>query len=121
MTLSFEKDGKDLILCYSPAMGIGDISDRLATEDGVWIKNTFFVNGKLLRDSEEWEDTLRFVIGAVGDAYTLISPDVICTEHDFFFSNEIKLKQQMFVAYRIIVYYYNREMHSKQEKNFTKK
>ena len=102
MTLSFEKDDKDLILCYSPAMGIGDISDRLATEDGVWIKNTFFVNRELLRDSEEWEDTLRFVIGAVGDAYTHISPNVICTEHEFFFSNEIKLKQQMFVAYRNI-------------------
>ena len=102
MTISFEIAEKELILCYSPAMGTGDISDRLYSGEDVWIKNTFSVNRKLLRKSEEWEDTLRFVIGDVGASYTLINPDVVCTAHKFYFSNEIKLKQSMFVAYRNI-------------------
>ena len=102
MAVSFEKTEKELILCYSPEMGIDYIINRLSSGEDVPIKKTFFVNRKLLRGSEEWEDTLRFVIGDVGTLYTLVNPDVVCTEHKFYFSNDIKLKQSMFVAYRNI-------------------
>lgn len=105
-SISFESSESELILCYAPAMEIDDIAKRLSTEDGFQIKNTFYVTKELLRkiaDSEDdWEETLRFCIGQVGEKYTLLNSDVIGTEHSFYFGNEIKLKPEMFVAYRNI-------------------
>lgn len=104
MTISFEKVNKELILCYSPAMGTGELVDRLSSGEEIWIKHTFVVKKSLLRNSDEpdFEDTLRFCIGSFDDSYTLLNPEVINTDHKFFFSNDIKLKQSMFVAYRNI-------------------
>lgn len=104
MTISFEKKDNELILCYSPAMGIGELSNRLSSGEDLWIKRTFQVNKTHLRETDEddFEESLRFCIGSVDDSYTLIDPDVVNTNHKFFFSNNIALKQQMFVAYRNI-------------------
>lgn len=104
MTISFEREDKELILCYSPEMGTDEIADRLSSGKEVWIKHTFVVNKSLLRDSDssDYEDNVRFCIGSVDDSYTLLNPEVIKTDHKFFFSNDIKLKQSMFVAYRNI-------------------
>lgn len=104
MTISFEREDKELILCYSPEMGTDEIADRLSSGKEVWIKHTFVVNKSLLRDSDssDHKDNLRFCIGSVDDSYTLLNPEVIKTDHKFFFSNDIKLKQSMFVAYRNI-------------------
>lgn len=104
MTISFEREDKELILCYSPEMGTDEIADRLSSGKEVWIKHTFVVNKSLLRDSDssDYEDNMRFCIGSVDDSYTLLNPEVIKTDHKFFFSNDIKLKQSMFVAYRNI-------------------
>ena len=104
MTISFEREDKELILCYSPEMGTDEIADRLSSGKEVWIKHTFVVNKSLLRDSDgsDFEDTLRFCIGSFDDFYTLLNPEVINTDHKFFFSNDIKLKPSMFVAYRNI-------------------
>lgn len=105
-SISFEKFGNKLILCYTPAMGLNDIKKRLDTEDGISIKSTFWVTNDLLfatADAEDdWEETLRFYIGIIGESYTLLDSDVIGTKHSFYFSNEIKLKPEMFVAYRNI-------------------
>jgi len=104
LTISFEREDKELILRYSPEMGTDEIADRLSSGKEVWIKHTFVVNKSLLRDSDssDYEDNLRFCIGSVDDSYTLLNPEVIKTDHKFFFSNDIKLKQSMFVAYRNI-------------------
>lgn len=86
-------------------MGLDDITKRLDTEDGVSIKHTFWVTKDLLcEDVEEddWEETLRFYIGAVGEAYTQLDSEVFSTDHSFYFGNEIKLKPEMFTAYRNI-------------------
>ena len=85
-------------------MGTGELADRLSSGEEIWIKHTFVVNKSLLRDSDEsdFEDTLRFCIGSVDDFYTLLNPKVINTDHKFFFSNDIKLKPSLFVAYRNI-------------------
>ena len=100
LTISFEREDKELILRYSPEMGTDEIADRLSSGKEVWIKHTFVVNKSLLRDSDssDYEDNLRFCIGSVDDSYTLLNPEVIKTDHKFFFSNDIKLKQSMFVA-----------------------
>lgn len=106
MSIEFKKiDGK-LILVYVPAMGIGDISRRLSTEEGVQIKNTFQVTDSLLYEFDETQDnleeTLRFCVGTVGNCYTRLDSEVFGTKHSFYIGNEIKLKPQMFTAYRNI-------------------
>ena len=106
MSIEFKKiDGK-LILIYIPAMGIDDIKRHLNIEEGVSIKHTFFVTKELLcediDEKDDWEETLRFYVGTVGKDYTQLDTNVFGTKHSFYFSNEIKLKPQMFVAYRNI-------------------
>ena len=103
-SISFEVAGSELILCYSPAMGSEDILKRILDGEDFNIKHTFSVNKASMRDSNEddFEETLRFCIGTVGDSYTQIDSEAIGTDHQFFFSNDIKLKPEMFIAYRNI-------------------
>lgn len=106
MGISFEKHNKQLVLHYTPVMGLDDITKRLDTEDGVSIKHTFWVTKDLLcedvEDDDDWEETLCFYIGTVGEAYTQLDSEVFGTDHSFYFGNEIKLKPEMFTAYRNI-------------------
>ena len=106
MSISFEKRNDKLILVYVPAMGIDDIIKRLDTEDGVTIKHTFFVTKELLcsdvEEDDDWEETLRFCIGTIGESYIELDSEVLGTNHSFYFGNEIKLKPEMFTAYRNI-------------------
>lgn len=105
-SISFEYSENKLILCYTPVMGLDDITKRLDTEDGVSVKHTFWVTKDLLcediEDDDDWEETLRFYIGAVGEAYTQLDSEVFGTDHSFYFGNEISLKPEMFTAYRNI-------------------
>lgn len=105
-SISFKTIGDELILCYTPAMGIENITEKLSSNKEVLIKNTFAVNKKHLRISNDeefdYEETLCFCIGLVGDKYTRLDSGVLGTCHSFFFDNEIKLKPEMFVAYRNI-------------------
>lgn len=105
MTVDFETSGNELILVYTPERGSEDIKKRLISEDGVLIKKTFFVNQILLRevdDEFDYEDTLRFCIGTVGERYTHLDSEVFRTKHSFYFANEIKLNYKMFIAQRDI-------------------
>ena len=106
MSISFEKRNDKLILVYVPAMGIDDIIKRLDTEDDVTIKHTFFVTKELLcsdvEEDDDWEETLRFCIGTIGESYIELDSEVLGTNHSFYFGNEIKLKPEMFTAYRNI-------------------
>ena len=104
MTISFEKENNELILCYAPVMGTEELSHRLKNSEGFSIKNTFWVTRENLRDTDEndFDDTLRFCIGKVGEKYTELDIVVLGTDHKFFFSNDIVLKHSHFVAYRNI-------------------
>lgn len=105
-SISFKYLEDKLILCYTPVIGLDDITKRLDTEDGVPIKHTFWVTKDLLcediEDDDDWEETLRFYIGAVGEAYAQLDSEVFSTDHCFYFGNEISLKPEMFTAYRNI-------------------
>lgn len=87
-------------------MGIDDIIKRLDTKDGVTIKHTFFVTKELLcsdvEEDNDWEETLRFCIGTIGESYIELDSEVLGANHSFYFGNEIKLKPEMFTAYRNI-------------------
>lgn len=106
MSISFEKNNEKLILVYTPAMGIDDIKKKLYTEEIIQIKHTFSVSVDMLYESDdtddECEETLKFCIGEVGESYTQVYSEVIGTNHSFYFDNEIKLKYEMFIAYRNI-------------------
>ena len=106
MSISFEKRNDKLILVYVPAMGIDDMIKRLDTKDGVTIKHTFFVTKELLcsdvEEDDDWEETLRFCIGPIGESYIELDSEVLGTNHSFYFGNEIKLKPELFTAYRNI-------------------
>lgn len=106
VSISFEYLEDKLILCYTPVTGLDDITKRLDTEDSVSVKHTFWVTKDLLcediEDDDDWEETLRFYIGAVGEAYTQLDSEVFSTDHCFYFGNEISLKPEMFTAYRNI-------------------
>ncbi len=105
-SISFEYTEGKLILCYTPVMGLDDITKRLDTEDGILIKHTFWVTKDLLcedvEEDDDWEETLRFYIGVVGEAYTQLDSEVFGTDDSFYFGNEINLKPEMFTAYRNI-------------------
>lgn len=105
-SISFEYSGEKLILCYAPAMGIDAITQKLSGGDYVPIKHTFFVTKDLLcedaNEEDDWEETLRFYIGTVGENYTQLDSEVFGTNHSFYIGNEIKLNPQMFTAYRNI-------------------
>lgn len=105
-SISFEYSGEKLILCYAPAMGIDDINKKLSGGDCVPIKHTFFVTKDLLcedaNEEDDWEETLRFCVGTIGDSYAELDAEVLGTNHSFYFGNEIKLKPEMFTAYRNI-------------------
>ena len=93
MSVSFERRNDELILFYFPAMGISEITKRLSMDEEILIKRTFLVTKSMLRepdkDEYDFEDTLMFCIGQVGIEYTQIYPEVISTEHQFYFSNDI--------------------------------
>lgn len=105
-SISFEYSGEKLILCYAPAMGIDDISKKLSGGDYVPIRHTFFVTKDLLcedaNEEDDWEETLRFHVGTKGEKYTKLDSEALGTNHSFYFGNEIKLKPEMFTAYRNI-------------------
>lgn len=102
--IRFVREDKELILCYSPIMRVSDVSKRLSAGEELHIKHVFFLSKEFLRNTEEddLDDTFRFCIGSVENEYTLIYPDVINTDNKFYFSNDITLKQSLFIAYRNI-------------------
>ncbi len=101
--IEFIKNGKELILVYTPDYGADEILKKIKSSEGHNIKNTFGVEKKLLRELEEYdENSVCLAIGKVIDGYIEVSRDVIGTAHNFFFGEDIKLNQKMFVAYRNI-------------------
>lgn len=101
--LEFVIKDTELILVYTPAYGMNEILNKIQLYEVHNIKNTFWVEKKLLRELEEYEgDSICFSIGKVVDHYVEIYCDVIDTRHKFFFSESIKLNQKMFIAYRNI-------------------
>lgn len=108
MSIILKKVDGELLLLYTPPsnMDIREVANKLASPNGLRIKNTFFVTKALLRHSDDEEDdfeeTMRFSVGKVGATYTLLNSEAFGLNHSFYFGNEIKLKPAMFVAHRNI-------------------
>ena len=119
MKLEFKRDGSDLTMEYYPEFGDSDALLRNLQDGGNrHIRGCFYVTGKLLikspfssddslfsrveSDEDSFDGSLYFRIGTVEEHYTKIDSDVIGTKNDFYFSNDIELSQEMFVAHRNI-------------------
>lgn len=101
MALEFLKRDKELVVAYSPMYGAEEILNRIKSDDGYSIKHTFWVNATFLREFDEYdEDIICFSIGKYVEGYVEISKEVFGTRHTFFFGENIKFNQRMFVANR---------------------
>ena len=101
MEIVFNIVNRELIMSYSPTNGTEGIFELLNNEERYRIKHTFFVTRKLIRDNvdnDSLEYTISFCIGNIKDNYIGIDQEVINTKHRFFFSKDITLKQNMFIA-----------------------
>lgn len=101
MALEFKKHGDELIVVYSPMYGVDEILDKITSDDGYSIKNTFWINKNFLRVFDIYdEDSICFSIGKYVEGYVEINKEVFGTSHTFFFGENIKFSQRMFVANR---------------------
>ena len=101
MSIEFYIVGNELIMVYYPSYGLEEIKKRIIEDGGYSIKHVFFVTKELIRDDvvdAYLDDSISFCIGTVNKGFVEISQKVINTNHRFFFSENIKLKQDMFVA-----------------------
>lgn len=98
-SISFKYLQDKLILCYTPVIGLDDITKRLDTEDGVPIKHTFWVTKHLLcndvEEDNDGEETLHFHIGTVGEVYTQLDSEVFGTDHSFYFGAGFSVQCRM--------------------------
>lgn len=100
VAISFEKHESKLILCYRPELRDSEeFLERIDREEDVILKNAFSLNKEMLQNTEEDVfGEIYFCVGEVMEEYTHIDSNVIMTKHDFFFSNDISLKGNMFVT-----------------------
>ena len=103
MSIKFTRQENELILIFSPdGMNTQDILNVL-NKGEVWrISRCFTVSKMHLRKEDSDENELHFYVGTIQGEYTHIDRDILGIEHDFFFSNSIKLDKRHFVAYRNI-------------------
>lgn len=103
MSIAFERQGNELILILTPErFYIQEILEVLNKGDMWRISRSFVVYKNHIRFEDIEQNELHFCVGTIYNEYTLIDSDVIGTEHDFYFSNSIKLDKRYFVAYRNI-------------------
>ena len=115
MAISFQRSGNTLILLFSPESDPMFYNNKLMSDGYVKIKHAFLVTKDMWLEYNEVNENrnrlgindylveeLHFAIGQVGTDYTMIDPEVLCTNHTFYFSNEIELTIKMFIAERNI-------------------
>lgn len=103
MSIAFIRQGGELILTLAPErIYTHEILEVLNRGDEWRISHSFVVYKKHFRLEDAEQNELQFCVGTVYDEYTLIDSDVLGTEHNFYFSNTIKLDKRHFVAYRNI-------------------
>lgn len=101
MEIEFNIIEDELIMSYSPSNGTRFIFEHFSKYGYCQIKRTFYVTMDLIRsniDDSDSEETLSFCIGHIHDGFIEINPKVINTDHTFFFSEKVQLKQKMFIA-----------------------
>lgn len=103
MSIAFERQDNELILTLTPERIYTYQIREVLNKGNEWrISRTFTVRKEHFRREDSRQNEIQFCVGAVYDEYTLIDRKVLDTEHDFYFSNAVKLNKRHFVAYRNI-------------------
>ncbi len=103
MSIRFVRQDSELILILSPdGIEIQTILDALDKGEDWRISRCFTVSKTHLRKEDPDENELHFCVGTVQGEYTHIGNDILGIDHNFYFSNSIKLDKRHFVAYRNI-------------------
>lgn len=103
MSIRFIRQYSELILILAPeGIEIQYVLDKLDKGEDWHIRRCFSVSKKNLRKEDPDENELHFCVGTVQAEYTHIDNEILGIEHDFYFSNDIKLDKRHFVAYRNI-------------------
>ena len=103
MSISFERQGNDLILIYSPEVISIDDLLRGIEDKGQWqICQCFSVEKKHLKSTNSVENSLYFRLGTIQDGYYSLDRDIMGTDNRFFISVDVKLSRRHFIAYRNI-------------------
>ena len=101
MSVTFEKHYNELLIIYSPEYGLDYMHGKFDEDEPVIIKHAFMVTSELLREeNDEGIEEAKFCIGKFCGDYIHLFPAVIRTNHNFFFSKDIKFKLSLFVAQR---------------------
>lgn len=103
MSIRFIRQNSELILILAPeGIEIQSVLDKLEKGEDWHISRCFLVSKKHLRKEDPDENELYFCVGTVQAEYTHIDNEILRIDHDFYFSNDIKLDKRHFVAYRSI-------------------
>lgn len=103
MSIRFTRQNSELILILAPdGIEIQAVLDELDKGEDWHVCRCFSVNKKHLRKEDPDENELYFCVGTVQAEYTHIDNEILGIDHDFYFSNDIKLDKRHFVAYRNI-------------------
>lgn len=101
MSVTFEKHDAELWICYSPEYGLDYVHGKFNEDEPVIIKHTFVVTPELLREeNDDGFEEAKFCIGEIVGDYIRLLPEVIRTDHYFFFAKDIRFKLSLFVAKR---------------------
>lgn len=109
MRFDYHEEEQALYLVYSPDAFLGSFDSLvkgMKSENGILLKKTFLIS----RDSVDLQDDdiddeieeIHIKIGELVDNYIRFSPLIMMTEHNFYFSKDMKLTVDLFVAYRNI-------------------
>lgn len=103
MSIRFTRQNSELILILAPdGIEIQAVLNELDKGEDWHVCRCFSVNKKHLRKEDPDENELYFCVGTVQAEYTHIDNEILGIDHDFYFSNDIKLDKRHFVAYRNI-------------------
>ena len=103
MSIRFTRQNGELILILAPdGIEIQAVLDELDKGEDWRVCRCFSVNKKHLRKEDPDENELYFCVGTVQAEYTHIDIEILGIDHDFYFSNDIKLDKRHFVACRNI-------------------
>lgn len=103
MSIRFTRQNSELILILEPErIETQDVLDELVKGEDWHICRCFSVSKKHLRREDPDKNELYFCVGTVQAEYTHIDNEILGIDHNFYFSNDIKLDKRHFVAYRNI-------------------
>lgn len=98
MAIYFEIHNNEFWVCHTPERGIEYYQHSLDQGKTETIKSVFTVSKDLLRDENELIEEIKFCVGYIEGEYVHFIRNVIETDHEFYFSKDIRFKMNLFWA-----------------------